>query len=241
MKKTIGIGLICLVFLIALIGAGGYWYLFGNVDEQIQNQVDQQIGQISGQIQENIQAEKEQLSAEETKGKEEEPAPERPSDVEAPSKQEEPTETKPEKGKLSEEAASVITSGTESLTTKTAGLVNIYYKGMKGLETEGNSIVDQLLSNAKADYKRVTESSGGKEELLSLAKAYSNQASAMESGMDASVEGLLAELKKDMLDEGAPKDDVDQIISQLRNEYKIKKKARYDEIYAKFQKVLNVN
>lgn len=239
MKKKIGIGLLSLVVLVALIGAGGYWYLFGDVDEEIKNQVDQELGAISGQIQENIQAEKEQLSAEEIKGKVEEPAPEQPSDVETPTKPEEPTETKLEKGQLSEEAASVITSGTESLTTKTAGLVNIYYKGMKGLEIEGNSIVDQLLSNAKADYKRVTES-GGKEELLSLAKAYSNQASAMESGMDASVEGLLAELKKDMLDEGAPKDDVDQIISQLRNEYKTKKKTRYTEIYAKFQKVLNV-
>ena len=116
--------------------------------------------------------------------------------------------------------------------------MEIYYNGMKELEGQGNAIVNQLLSNAKADYKKVKDAGGGNDQLMSLASAYSNQASALESGMDASVEGLLSSLKSDLTAGGLPKADADKIVSQLRSEYKARKKARYDEVYAQFQAVL---
>ena len=241
MKRKIGIGIICLLAVIIVAGAVGYQYLFNNLDEETKGKIDEEIGTIAGQVQENIQAGKEQipLDDEEVEQQDQKNDQDQATVPEVPSGTVKPQ--KPSGETLSGEAANVVTEGTEALTKRTAALVELYYGGLKELETKGNAIVDQLLSNAKEDYKRVTESGGGKSELVSLASAYSNQASAMESGMDASVEGLLVELKKDLVEEGVSASEADTIISQLRNEYKTKKKARYDQVYAKFQEVLNLN
>lgn len=222
MKRKIGIGLLCLVLV---IGGGGLWlyqYLFHNLDEETKERIDAEIGSITSDVQQQIREKKEQLEQGET------------SEGDTPDSD----ASNNESGELSEEASQVITNNTESLNQKTTALLNIYYSGMKELEGQGNAIVNQLLSNAKKDYQNVKSSGGGKTELLSLASAYSNQASAMESGLDASVEGLLSELRSDLVEEGVSASDADAIISQLRSEYKNKKQTRYNEVYAQFQAVL---
>ena len=240
MKRKIVIGLLCLAVILGLAGIGIYQWLFNSLDAETKAQIDQEIGSITDQVNQQIQAEKDRLESEESDGES--------SDATGDSASGSSGETGASSGtsgtsgstgaQLSGGASSVITSGTESLTKKTAGIVEIYYNGMKELEGQGNAIVNQLLSNAKADYKKVKDAGGGNDQLMSLASAYSNQASALESGMDASVEGLLSSLKSDLTAGGLPKADADKIVSQLRSEYKARKKARYDEVYAQFQAVL---
>lgn len=237
MKRKIVIGLLCLAVILGLAGIGIYQWLFNSLDAETKAQIDQEIGTITDQVNQQIQAEKDRLENEETDGED----PDATGD-DAPGQSGETGASSGTSGstgaQLSGGASSVITSGTESLTKKTAGIVEIYYNGMKELEGQGNAIVNQLLSNAKADYKKVKDAGGGNDQLMSLASAYSNQASALESGMDASVEGLLSSLKSDLTAGGLPKADADKIVSQLRSEYKARKKARYDEVYAQFQAVL---
>lgn len=237
MKRKIVIGLLCLAVILGLAGIGIYQWLFNSLDAETKAQIDQEIGSITDQVNQQIQAEKDRLESEESDGES--------SDATGDNASGSSGETGASSGtsgstgaQLSGGASSVITSGTESLTKKTAGIVEIYYNGMKELEGQGNAIVNQLLSNAKADYKKVKDAGGGNDQLMSLASAYSNQASALESGMDASVEGLLSSLKSDLTAGGLPKADADKIVSQLRSEYKARKKARYDEVYAQFQAVL---
>ena len=240
MKRKIVIGLLCLAVILGLAGIGIYQWLFNSLDAATKAQIDQEIGSITDQVNQQIQAEKDRLESEESDGES--------SDATGDNASGSSGETGASSGtsgtsgstgaQLSGGASSVITSGTESLTKKTAGIVEIYYNGMKELEGQGNAIVNQLLSNAKADYKKVKDAGGGNDQLMSLASAYSNQASALESGMDASVEGLLSSLKSDLTAGGLPKADADKIVSQLRSEYKARKKARYDEVYAQFQAVL---
>ena len=237
MKRKIVIGLLCLAVILGLAGVGIYQWLFNSLDAETKAQIDQEIGSITDQVNQQIQAEKDRLESEESDGESSDAAGDNASGSSG--------ETGASSGtsgstgaQLSGGASSVITSGTESLTKKTAGIVEIYYNGMKELEGQGNAIVNQLLSNAKADYKKVKDAGGGNDQLMSLASAYSNQASALESGMDASVEGLLSSLKSDLTAGGLPKADADKIVSQLRSEYKARKKARYDEVYAQFQAVL---
>ncbi|MBO4991929.1 MAG: hypothetical protein J6E42_07230 [Firmicutes bacterium] len=240
MKRKIVIGLLCLAVMLGLAGIGIHQWLFNSLDAETKAQIDQEIGSITDQVNQQIQAEKDRLESEESDGES--------SDATGDSASGSSGETGASSGtsgtsgstgaQLSGGASSVITSGTESLTKKTAGIVEIYYNGMKELEGQGNAIVNQLLSNAKADYKKVKDAGGGNDQLMSLASAYSNQASALESGMDASVEGLLSSLKSDLTAGGLPKADADKIVSQLRSEYKARKKARYDEVYAQFQAVL---
>ena len=237
MKRKIVIGLLCLAVILGLAGVGIYQWLFNSLDAETKAQIDQEIGTITDQVNQQIQEEKDRLENEESDGES--------SDATGDNASGSSGETGASSGtsgstgaQLSGGASSVITSGTESLTKKTAGIVEIYYNGMKELEGQGNAIVNQLLSNAKADYKKVKDAGGGNDQLMSLASAYSNQASALESGMDASVEGLLSSLKSDLTAGGLPKADADKIVSQLRSEYKARKKARYDEVYAQFQAVL---
>lgn len=222
MKRRLILGLLCLLLVCGGIAIGGYVYLFHNLDEESKTQINQEIGTINDQVKEQIQEEKDRLKEAQEDG--------------ASSEEESEETTGGEL--LSGGAASVVTSGVESLTKRSAAIVNIYYGGMKELEGQGNAIVNQLLSNAKADYKRITDAGGGKDQLTSLASSYSNQASAMESGIDASVEGLLAQMKSDLIAEGVSSQDAKKIVSQLRSEYKAKKKARYNEVYAQFQAAL---
>jgi len=232
MKRRLVIGLLCLGLILAVAAGGLYVYLFHNLDEETRAKIEQEIGAISDQVNEQIQQEKDRLD--EADGTDSSSG-----DGETDGEDGVSGNGSSASGQLSGEAASVITCGTDSLTKRTAAIVEIYYGGMKELEGQGNAIVNQLLANAKADYKRVTDAGGGKDQLMSLASAYSNQASAMESGVDASVEGLLSQMKSDLIAEGLSSQDAKKIISQLRSEYKAKKKARYDEVYAQFQAVLN--
>lgn len=218
MKQKVGIIIACILAVILLIGGAIYVYLFHNIDPETRKQIEETIGTITDQVDEQIQTEKDQLE-------------------EATS--EEGEEDIPGSAELVGGASEVISSGTESLTKKTASIIEIYYGGMQKLEGEGNAIVNQLVANAKADYKRIKADGGGKDQLMSLASAYSNQASAMESGMDSSVEGLLSRMKNDLTAAGMSKKDADKIVSQLRSEYKSRKNARYNEVYSEFQAALS--
>lgn len=232
MKKKIGIGLLCLLLIVGGTALWGYHYLFHNLDEETKAKIDADVDTITTSVLEDIRKQKEELLNDiEQDG----------SATAGSSGSKEPqgggNDSGSAEGKLSNEAAQVITEGTESLTKRTAAIVDIYYSGMSELELQGNDIVNQLLSNAKADYKKIKTDGGGKSDLLSLASSYSNQASALESGMDASVEGLLSDLKTDLTHGGMDEKDAVRIADQLRAEYKERKSARYNEILEKYKKL----
>lgn len=225
MKKKIMIVLLCFVAVIGGLLLWGYQYMFHNLDEETKSRIDQEIGTITDQVNERIQAEKDSLNLDDEEGAGED----------GQSQREESDGARPV---LSAEVSQVVSQGVDSLTWKAASILEIYFDGMETLSDEGNAIVNQMLSNAKEDYKKIKAAGGGKQDLVSLASAYSNQASAMESGIDASVESLLSQLSQDLTDQGVASGDVKAITEQLRKEYKKQKSERYDEIMAKYKKMI---
>ena len=223
--KKIFIVIVCMILLLCIAGGVGYYFFFNHIDADTKAEVDKEIEIINDRVATIIDEEKAVIDIAINKPEEDEDMTGEKKDLTNPA--------------LSEEVSSVIQTGTEQLTVDTVKIIEAYYKGMKALEEEGNAIVSQLLSNAKADYAKLKEENGTKKDLIALASAYSNQAKAMESGMDTSVDRLLNELEKELKACGLEGKDSSDIINQLRDEYKVKKNQRYNEVLEKYQKLID--
>jgi hypothetical protein len=116
--------------------------------------------------------------------------------------------------------------------------VKAYEKGFKTLQTEGNAVIDRLLTGVKNDYAEAKSSGSGKAELAKLAASYTNRAKVMEEGMDSSVNALLEKMALDLKDAGMSEPDVKSYIKEVKSKYKEEKESRRKQIFEEAKKYL---
>ncbi|GAB1475541.1 hypothetical protein MASR2M70_03730 [Bacillota bacterium] len=107
-----------------------------------------------------------------------------------------------------------------------AKTIAAYENGLAKLKTEGDSIVDRLVVEIKAEYQAMKASNAGKVDLLKLAGSYTGKAKAYEESLDKSVEALAVKMKEDLLTAGMAEKEAQDYINGIKDEYKKQKDER---------------
>lgn len=107
-----------------------------------------------------------------------------------------------------------------------AKTIAAYENGFAKLKAEGDSIVDRLVVEVKAEYQAMKSSGGGKVDLMKLASSYTSKAKAYEGSLDKSVDILITKMNEDLLAAGMDENKAQEYINRLKGEYKKQKEER---------------
>ncbi|HPF19699.1 MAG: hypothetical protein GXY56_08725 [Clostridiales bacterium] len=198
------IGLIVVVFVAigAFLGYNGYKAFFGGIDSDYKEQISREMESITENIRQELDL-PEQIPAEPVPVPETE-SPETPPAQPAPP---EPAPIAPDPDRIQ-------------------AIIHSYEGGLATLQTQGNSVIDGLIGDAKADYQALVASGAGKTELLNLAVSYMGKATAMEKEVDAGFNALMTGLSEELKAAGMPKEEIDAYVAELKAAYKIEKDGR---------------
>lgn len=107
-----------------------------------------------------------------------------------------------------------------------ANTIAAYENGFAKLKIEGDSIIDRLVVEIKAEYKAMKASDAGKVDLMKLAGSYTGKAKVYEESLDKSVDTLIVNMKEDLLSAGMEDAEAQEYINRLKDEYKKQKDER---------------
>ena len=119
-----------------------------------------------------------------------------------------------------------------------ARVIATYENGFEKLNNEGDTILDRLVEEIKADYKALKAAGGGKVDLIKLGVSYTNKAKAYESSLDSSVTLLLTNMQEDLRSAGMPDREVKDYIKGLEAEYTEIKEKRQSLMFDKAKEYL---
>lgn len=200
------ISLIVIVFVAvgSFLGYNGYKAFFGGIDSEYKEQISQEMESITKDIVAELNPTQE---TPETTAPEENPEEAAPPTQPAP-----PAPAPPEP---------VVPDPVRIQAVKSS-----YEAGLAKLQTQGNSVIDGLIGDAKVEYAALRASGAGKTELLNLAVAYMGKATAMEKEVDAGFNTLVAGLTAELKAAGMAEAEISAYAAQIQAAYKIEKDAR---------------
>ena len=117
-------------------------------------------------------------------------------------------------------------------------VVSSYEAGFAKLQAQGNSVIDGLIADAKAEYIALKESGAGKSAILNLAVSYMGKATAMEKEVDAGFTALLSGLSSELKAAGMAEKEIAAYVSELQAAYKVEKDARRNALLDKAKSYL---
>ena len=103
---------------------------------------------------------------------------------------------------------------------------NAYESGIRKLQDQGNSVVNGLIADAKAEYAALRKAGGGKSAVLNLAVSYMGKATAMEKEIDAGFNALLSGMSAELAAAGMPQAEIDGYVSGIKEAYRVEKETR---------------
>lgn len=103
---------------------------------------------------------------------------------------------------------------------------NAYESGIRKLQDQGNSVVNGLIADAKAEYAALRKAGGGKSAVLNLAVSYMGKATAMEKEIDAGFNALLSGMSAELAAAGMPQAEIDGYVSGIKEAYRVEKDTR---------------
>lgn len=116
----------------------------------------------------------------------------------------------------------------EQIATLTASLTGVYDQILADLQQDGVGMVNQLVEQAKADYRQLKASQGNDAAAVGkLAAEYMSRGSALEAEMDSSFAAVIGAMREQMKSLGIPPE-------PIINDYQ----KRYEQIKAERQKTL---
>jgi len=215
-KVILGI-LTVFVAVAAFLGYNGYKAFFGGIDSDYKEQISREMESIT----EDILAE---LNPQEAAS--EEPAPESGTgSPEAPPAQPAPPVPTPPEPALPDPA-------------RIQAVIDSYEGGFAKLQAQGNSVIDGLIGDAKAEYEALRASGAGKTELLNLAVSYMGKATAMEKEVDAGFNALVSGVSAELKAAGMSGEEIAAYVAELQAAYKTEKDARRNALLDKAKSYL---
>lgn len=215
------ISLIVIVFLAvgSFLGYKGYKAFFGGIDSEYKEQISQELESITKDIvaELNPQEETPETTAPE----------ENPEETTPPAQPAQPAPPAP---------APQTPPAPDPVRIQT--VKSSYEAGLVKLQTQGNTVIDGLIGDAKAEYAALRAAGAGKTELLNLAVSYMGKATAMEKEVDAGFNALVAGLTTELKAAGMAEPDISAYAAQLQAAYKVEKDARRNALLDKAKSYL---
>ncbi len=203
------------VAIAGFLGYNGYKAFFGGIDSDYKAQISQEMTVITGDILAELEA---------------------PAAEEAAVTEQAPSAPQPQPGPSVPEPAAPEPPAADP--ARIQRVVSTYEAGFAKLQAQGNSVIDGLIADAKAEYSALKESGAGKSAILNLAISYMGKATAMEKEVDAGFTVLLSGLSSELKAAGMSEEDIAVYVADLQAAYKIEKDARRNALLDKAKSYL---